>query len=110
MGISRDEVFRVARLAHIDLTAAEAESLPAQLDRIVEYVRQLEAVGGAAPGDAEGGGSAGGAAPAFETPRTPLRADEPGPCLPTSDALAAAPARRGDLLAVPRVIGGEESA
>jgi len=98
VGISRDEVFRVARLAHIDLTAAEAESLPAQLDRIVEYVRQLEAVPPA-------GGEA-----AFETPRTPLRADEPGPCLPMNDALGAAPARRGDLLAVPRVIGGEDSA
>lgn len=105
-GISRDEVFRVARLAHIDLTPAEAESLPAQLDRIVEYVKQLEAVGGAAPG----GGPAGGEGAAFETPQTPLRADAPAPCLPTGEALAAAPARRGDLIAVPRVIGGEDAA
>ena len=99
MGISREEVFRVARLAHIDLTAAEAESLPAQLDRIVEYVRQLESVA-----------LAGEEAALETTPQTPRRADEPGPCLPVNDALAAAPARRGDLLAVPRVIGGEDGA
>lgn len=106
MGISREEVFRVARLAHIELTAAEAEALPAQLDRIVEYVRQLEGVGGAVMGGAPPSGGA----TAFETPQTPLRADEPVACLPVAEALAAAPARHGDLIAVPRVIGGEEEA
>jgi len=35
-----------------------------------------------------------------------LRPDEPGPSLPASEALKAAPAREGDLFIVPAIIGG----
>ncbi len=95
MGIDRDEVFRVARLAHIDLTEAEAAALPAQLDRIVDYVRGLESV------------ATDGVRESHAAPATPLRADEPAPSLPRDDVLRIAPAHRDALLVVPRVIGGE---
>jgi aspartyl-tRNA(Asn)/glutamyl-tRNA(Gln) amidotransferase subunit C len=38
---------------------------------------------------------------------TPLRADEPAPCLTPEEALANAPAREGFAFAVPKVIEGE---
>lgn len=96
MGISREEVFRVARLAHIDLTEAEAAALPEQLDRIVEYVRSLEAV------------ATEGAEESLPAPPTPLRADEVAESLPRDEVLRIAPVHREGLLVVPRVIGGEE--
>ena len=97
MGIERDEVLRVARLAHIDLTEAEAASLPPQLDRIVEYVKTLESV--ATEGVRETGGA----------PATPLRADRVVPSLDRSELLRIAHAHRDGLLVVPRVIGGAEA-
>lgn len=98
MGITRDEVLRVARLAHIDLTEAEAVALPEQLDRIVAYVDSLSAV------------ATEGAIERSALPPTLLRPDEPRPSLPVRDVLSGAPAPRGDLFGVPRVIGGEEEA
>ena len=95
MGIDRDEVFRVARLANIELTESEAEALPAQLDRIVDYVRGLESV--ATEGVEE----------SHDAPATPLRADEPATSLPREEILRIAPAHRDGLLIVPRVIGGD---
>jgi len=96
LGITREEVFRVARLAHIDLTDEEAAALPEQLDRIISYVHSLDAVA-----------TAGAAERSALTP-TPLRPDEPAPPLSTDDVLRGAPAIRGALFGVPRVIGGEE--
>lgn len=98
MGITREEVFRVARLAHIDLTDDEAAALPEQLDRIISYVHSLGAV------------EIAGAVERSALPPTPLRADEPAPSLSTDDVLRGAPAIRGPLFGVPRVIGGEEEA
>ena len=82
MGISREEVFRVARLAHIDLTDEEAAALPEQLDRIVAYVDSLSAV--AAEGSVE----------RSALPPTSLRADEPRRSLSVADVLRGAPAPR----------------
>jgi aspartyl-tRNA(Asn)/glutamyl-tRNA(Gln) amidotransferase subunit C len=98
VGISREDVLRVARLAHIDLTEAETAALPAQLDRIIAYVESLEAV----PIDADGAADA--------APATPLRADEARASLPLDEALGGAPARRGDFFGVPRVIGADDGA
>ncbi|MFN0151014.1 MAG: Asp-tRNA(Asn)/Glu-tRNA(Gln) amidotransferase subunit GatC [bacterium] len=96
MGITREEVLRVARLAHIDLTDEEAAALPAQLDRIISYVHSLDAV------------PAAGAVERSALSPTPPRADEPSPSLSTQDVLGGAPGARGALFGVPRVIGGED--
>jgi aspartyl-tRNA(Asn)/glutamyl-tRNA(Gln) amidotransferase subunit C len=42
MAITRDEVLHVARLARLEVPPAEADRLTQQLDRILDYVRQLE--------------------------------------------------------------------
>jgi aspartyl-tRNA(Asn)/glutamyl-tRNA(Gln) amidotransferase subunit C len=97
MGLSREEVFRVARLAQINLTEAEAASLPAQLDRIVDYVQSLESV--ATEGVRE----------ALEAAASPLRADETAPSLPHGEVMRIAPAQRDGLIVVPRVIGADEA-
>lgn len=44
MAITRDEVLHVARLARLEVAAAEADRLTEQLDRILGYVRQLESL------------------------------------------------------------------
>ncbi|MGH9816992.1 MAG: Asp-tRNA(Asn)/Glu-tRNA(Gln) amidotransferase subunit GatC [Candidatus Acidiferrales bacterium] len=41
MKITREDVLRVAQLAHLELTAAEVETYRGQLDSILEYVEKL---------------------------------------------------------------------
>jgi aspartyl-tRNA(Asn)/glutamyl-tRNA(Gln) amidotransferase subunit C len=42
MKITREEVLRVAELAHLELTAEEVELYRGQLDEILDYVGKLE--------------------------------------------------------------------
>ena len=42
MKISRDDVLRVAELAHLELTAEEVELYRGQLDEILSYIGKLE--------------------------------------------------------------------
>jgi aspartyl/glutamyl-tRNA(Asn/Gln) amidotransferase C subunit len=42
MTISRDDVLRVAELAHLELTPDEAEMYRGQLDEILNYVGKLQ--------------------------------------------------------------------
>ena len=42
--ITTDEVERIAKLAHIGVTPAEAQSLAGELDAIVGFVEQLQSV------------------------------------------------------------------
>ncbi len=44
MKISREDVLRVAELAHLDLTPGEADMYQAQLDQILAYVDKLKEV------------------------------------------------------------------
>lgn len=44
MKISREDVLRVAELAHLDLTPSEADMYQAQLDQILAYVDKLKEV------------------------------------------------------------------
>jgi aspartyl-tRNA(Asn)/glutamyl-tRNA(Gln) amidotransferase subunit C len=44
MNITREEVLRVARLAHLDLSEAEVSKYQQQLDSILEYIAKLNAV------------------------------------------------------------------
>ena len=77
MSIGRDEVLHVAKLAELAVPDQELERLVTQLNRIVDYVAQLNAV----PGDQM-------AEPFLPGPASvTLREDIPG-----SDALARGPA------------------
>jgi aspartyl-tRNA(Asn)/glutamyl-tRNA(Gln) amidotransferase subunit C len=44
MKISREDVLRVAELAHLELTPAEVDTYQAQLDQILGYVDKLKEV------------------------------------------------------------------
>ncbi len=44
MKITREEVLRVAELAHLELTDAEVAKYQQQLDSILEYIAKLNAV------------------------------------------------------------------
>jgi len=92
------DVERIAALAHLELTAAEAELFTRQLADILAYAEQLQAVD-----------TTGIVATAHvSTSARAERADEPRPSLSTIDALANAPdaAPETGLFRVPRVIGG----
>ena len=92
--LTRSDVERIAALARLQLTAAEAERFASQLTDILAFARQVQAVdtSGLAPFDA-GPLSA------------PLRADVPQPPLDRDEVLAQAPAATNGLFNVPRVLG-----
>ena len=92
--VTTQDVQRVALLARVSLHDDELKKLAAQLDQILEYVRQLQAV----PTD--------GVEPTSHV--LPLaditRSDQRLPSLSPEEALAPAPARHGHLVKVPKVI------
>jgi len=95
--ISRAEVERVAHLARLRLDAAEADAMTRQLEAILDYVAQLEAV------STEGVPATSHVIPLA----TPLRDDTPGALLSPEAAVANAPAPRGSAFTVPRVLDDE---
>jgi aspartyl-tRNA(Asn)/glutamyl-tRNA(Gln) amidotransferase subunit C len=95
--ISRAEVGRIAHLARLRLTEAEAADAAQRLDAILDYVAQLEAV------DTSGVPPTSCVIPLA----TPMREDVPGALLPPEVAVANAPAPRGSAFTVPRVLDDE---
>jgi aspartyl-tRNA(Asn)/glutamyl-tRNA(Gln) amidotransferase subunit C len=103
MKITREDVLRVAELAHLELSEAEIEMFSRQLDSILTYVEKLneldtssvEPMAQVAPPTASGQGAAAG---------TPLRQDELAPCNIIGDVLAGAPDASPPYFRVPRVI------
>ena len=96
--LTREEVLRVARLAHLELSDAEVELFTHQLADILAYAEQVQAI------DTSGVPAT---AHVHATQRRE-REDVPQPSLPVEDALANAPDadREAGLFRVPRVIGG----
>jgi aspartyl-tRNA(Asn)/glutamyl-tRNA(Gln) amidotransferase subunit C len=95
--LSRDEVERIARLAHLELTEDEISHFARQLADILSYADRVQQVD-----------TTGVAATAHVLAQHPaLRADEVLPSLPRSAGLANAPDKDGDagLFKVPRVLG-----
>jgi len=92
--ISFSDVERIAELARIELAPAEKERAQSELANIVAYVGQLDEI------------DTSGVEPLHHVLdlRNVLREDEPQSSLPTEEALANAPARKGDYFLVPRVI------
>ena len=98
--ISPSDVREIARLARLELTEREVESLGVELSAILEHMNALQAL---STDDVE--------------PMTHvvaqvsgLRADDREPSLPVETALAQAPRRRDDFFAVPGIIASATAA
>jgi aspartyl-tRNA(Asn)/glutamyl-tRNA(Gln) amidotransferase subunit C len=92
--LSYQEVAEIARLARLELTQGEIESLGAELSAILEHMDALKAL------DTQGVEPMTHAVPM--TLR--LREDEAGESLPVDRALSGAPDRAGDYFQVPNII------
>lgn len=94
MSLDPETVRHVARLARIDLSEAERRTYGAQLDSILKYVEQLNALelDDVAPLSHAGD---------FEAP---MREDTPRPGLRRPDALRNAPEKDDAFFIVPRII------
>lgn len=95
MPIDRTTVRGIASLARLQVEPAEEERYMRELQEILSYVEQLQAL------DVEGIEPTS-TVVAGEPP--PLRADEERPCDLHDEALAEAPDREGDYFRVPRVV------
>jgi aspartyl-tRNA(Asn)/glutamyl-tRNA(Gln) amidotransferase subunit C len=92
VSIGRDEVLHVARLAELAVGEDEVERLVQQMNRIMEYVAQLDQVS-----------SDDQAAPFLPGPtQVPLRADTPGPVPLARPPAAMAPEFADGFFLVPR--------
>jgi aspartyl-tRNA(Asn)/glutamyl-tRNA(Gln) amidotransferase subunit C len=96
--ISRDEVARLAKLARLALTDHELDSFAGQLDAILGYVSQVQAVD---TSDVKPTGN-----PLKDVNVT--RADVVAPSLTQQQALAEAPAAEDGRFAVPQILGEEQ--
>ena len=96
---TRSDVERIAALARLSVTDAEAERLASELEAILAHVEQLS---GLDTSEVE---------PTSHPIElaTPLRDDLPEPPLDPELALANAPEREGSAFVVPKVIEGEEA-
>jgi len=97
--ITRADVERTAALAYLELDADEIERMTRDLDRILEYADQLQAI------DTTGIEPTAHAIPLA----TPTRPDVADPGIDPDLALSNAPLREGSAFVVPKVIEGEES-
>lgn len=95
MSLTPDDVRKVVDLARLDLTEAELQTMSRQLSAIVDYVNQLQQVNtdGIEP-----------LAHALDL-HDVFRDDVPKPSLSEDEALANAPARKGNFYSVPAVFG-----
>ena len=99
MKIQPEEVRRIAELAEVGIAAEELPELVRQLDRIVEYVAQLDSQ--AVDGEE---------APFVPGPQeTPLREDEVRPTALDPRPAAMAPVWREGYFVVPRLSGMEDA-
>lgn len=96
MKITLDEVRRVASLAHLTLSEEEASGLRADLDAILGYVAQLEAL------DVSEVEPTTHAVPLD----MPLRADEVVKTLSRDEVLSNAPDQEQGMFRVPRIVEG----
>lgn len=89
MKITREDVLRVAELAHLELTEAEVEMFRGQLDEILEYVEKLNQLDTARVEPMAGGRPAGVA----NDSKGAVRQDVPWPTPPIEpvEALRVAP-------------------
>ena len=108
--ISRDEVARLAKLARLALTDHELDGFAGQLDAILGYVSQIQAVDvtDVTPTGNPLGRRAGAQRPGGVGAVNVSRADVVQPCLTQAEALAEAPAAIEGRFAVPQILGEAE--
>jgi aspartyl-tRNA(Asn)/glutamyl-tRNA(Gln) amidotransferase subunit C len=94
---SKEEVRRIAALARLEVTDAEAHDFTAQFERILGQFRALAEL------DIVGVEPTEGAQGVFDV----RRPDEPRPGLAAQDVLALAPDRDEEFFRVPRAFGDE---
>jgi aspartyl-tRNA(Asn)/glutamyl-tRNA(Gln) amidotransferase subunit C len=94
MTLTLEEVEHIAQLARLELTAEEKERYRQQLSAILEYAVRLQQL------DTAGIPPTASVLPAHSV----LRADEPGPVLPTALLLSNAPAAEQNQFRVPPVM------
>jgi aspartyl-tRNA(Asn)/glutamyl-tRNA(Gln) amidotransferase subunit C len=102
MKISREEVLRVADLAHLELSEAEVTRYLTQLDSILDYAAKLNAVDttNVAPMTQVVADVAG----ATDDPNPTFRGDVVVPCDISREVLERAPDVEGTYFRVPKVI------
>ena len=93
-GLTPEEVDHVARLARLELSAAEKERMRRELDGILGYIDKLSGL------DISGVEPTSHAVPLTSV----MREDVCGPSLPQSEMLANAPDRSGEYFRVPKII------
>ena len=98
-----DDVRRVATLAHLELDAAEESRMLRDLNSILDYVAQIQAVDttNVAPMSA---GTPDNVAPPLTDSRSTLRPDTHVPSLDRAPVMAEAPETDGAFFKVPKVI------
>ena len=115
--ITKDDVLRVAQLAHLELSEGEVESITRQLDGILSYVDKLneldtegvepmsQTIGLPSPADSSDGQSAG-TTPSLASGdgSTPLREDVHVQSTVIDEVLAGAPDPDPPYFRVPKVI------
>lgn len=94
MAISRDEVLHVARLARLSFAPEEVDKFRDQLARILDYIRQLEALDTRDVVPTSHAVDMG----------TPFRDDAVVPFGDPGEILKNAPDREGDFFRVPRIL------
>lgn len=105
MKITREDVLRVAELAHLGLTGPEVEACQRELDAILTYVDRLNEldVSGVGPMAQVLYAASAGAAPSLEN-HPELRDDVRRPCDAAAAVLAQAPDADTRFFRVPKVI------
>ena len=99
MKITREDVLRVAELAHLELSESEVDAYQRHLDSILTYVEKLNAL------DTSGVEPMAQVAPAGALAAgTPLRDDVEQPCPIIGEVLAGAPEGTATHFRVPKVI------
>jgi aspartyl-tRNA(Asn)/glutamyl-tRNA(Gln) amidotransferase subunit C len=89
--LETEQVLHVAQLARLELTKDEVERMASELSKVLDHIEKIREL------DLEG------VPPTSHVVdvATPLRADEPWPCLPRDVVLAAAPEPVADGFGVP---------
>jgi aspartyl-tRNA(Asn)/glutamyl-tRNA(Gln) amidotransferase subunit C len=93
--IDREEVLRIARLAHLELGPDEVSRFTEQLDTILNYMEKLRGL------------DTTGVEPTYHALQdlsNVFREDAVGPVLPPEKALANAPERDSTFFKVPRIV------
>jgi len=105
MKINKEDVLRVAELAHLELSETEVETYRAQLDSILSYIGKLNELDTAQVEPMSGGRPSVGGVPVGGAADT-LRADTERPCDVIAEVMKVAPDPSPDAryIRVPKVI------